>query len=71
MVMLVMILPEYVNEEVRDFWMKRDPIARFEDSFVDEGLFSTEQFVSLAEDLEAEIREALEWAKTQDDPDPY
>jgi 2-oxoisovalerate dehydrogenase E1 component len=61
---------EYVNEEVRDFWMKRDPIARFEDSFVDEGLFSTEQFVSLAEDLEAEIREALEWAKTQDDPDP-
>ena len=61
---------EYVNEEVRDFWMKRDPIARFEDSLVEEGLFSTEQFVSLAEDLEAEIREALEWAKTQDDPDP-
>ena len=61
---------EYVNEEVRDFWMKRDPIARFVDSLVEEGLFSTEQFVSLAEDLEAEIREALEWAKTQDDPDP-
>ena len=50
--------------------MKRDPIARFEDSLVEEGLFSTEQFASLAQDLEAEIREVLDWAKNQDDPDP-
>ena len=61
---------EYVNDEVRDFWMKRDPIARFEDSLVSEGLFTTEQFVNLQDELEAEIKEVLDWAKEQKDPDP-
>jgi TPP-dependent pyruvate/acetoin dehydrogenase alpha subunit len=56
---------EYVNDEVRDFWMKRDPIARFEDSLVSEGLFTTEQFVNLQDELEAEIKEVLDWAKEQ------
>ena len=51
---------EYVNDEVREFWMKRDPIARFEDSLVEEGLFTTEQFVSLNEELDAEIKETLD-----------
>ena len=50
--------------------MKRDPIARFEDALLQEGLFTTEQFVSLSEDLEAEIKETIDWAKNQDDPDP-
>jgi 2-oxoisovalerate dehydrogenase E1 component beta subunit len=35
-----------------------------------EGLFTTEQFVSLSEELEAEIKETIDWAKNQDDPDP-
>ncbi len=61
---------EYVNDEVREFWMKRDPIARFEEALIEEGLFTTEQFVSLQEDLDSEIRETLEWAKSQNDPDP-
>ena len=61
---------EYVNDEVREFWMKRDPIARFEDALLQEGLFTTEQFVSLSEELEAEIKETIDWAKNQDDPDP-
>ena len=30
---------DYVEDEVRDFWMKRDPIARFEDSLINEGLY--------------------------------
>ena len=50
--------------------MKRDPIARFEDALLQEGLFTTEQFVSLSEELEAEIKETIDWAKNQDDPDP-
>ena len=50
--------------------MKRDPIARFEDSLVSEGLFTTEQFVNLQDELEAEIKEVLDWAKEQKDPDP-
>ena len=59
-----------MNDEVREFWMKRDPILRFEDALLQEGLFTNEQFVNLSEDLEAEIKETIDWAKNQDDPDP-
>ena len=61
---------EYVTEEVRDFWMKREPISRFETALIDEGLFSEDDFAKLSEELEIEIRETLEWAKAQDDPKP-
>ena len=61
---------EYVTEEVRDFWMKRDPISRFETALIEEGLFSEDDFAKLTEELEIEIRETLEWAKAQDDPKP-
>ena len=61
---------EYVTEEVRDFWMKRDPISRFEKALIEEGLFSEDDFAKLTEELEIEIRETLEWAKAQDDPKP-
>ena len=61
---------DYVTEEVRDFWMKRDPISRFESALIDEGLFSEDDFAKLTEELEIEIRETLEWAKAQDDPKP-
>ncbi len=61
---------EYVNDEVRDFWMKRDPIARFENALLEEGLFTTEHFVNLTDELETEIKDTLDWAKNQDDPDP-
>ena len=61
---------EYVTDEVRNFWMKRDPISRFESSLIEEGLFSTDEFAKLTEELENEIKETLEWAKLQDDPKP-
>ena len=61
---------EYVTEEVRDFWMKREPISRFETALIDEGLFSEDDFAKLTEELEIEIRETLEWAKAQNDPKP-
>ncbi len=61
---------DYVEDEVRDFWMKRDPIARFEDSLINEGLFTEQDFLDLGSNLEVEIRDTLEWAKSQEDPDP-
>ena len=61
---------EYVTQEVRDFWMKRDPIRRFEIALIEEGFFSENDFTKLTEELEIEIRETLEWAKAQDDPKP-
>ena len=50
--------------------MKRDPIARFEDSLINEGLYSEQDFSDLESNLEVEIRDTLEWAKSQEDPDP-
>ena len=61
---------EYVYDEVRDFWMKREPIARLENALLEEGLFKSEHFVNLTDELEIEIKETLDWAKNQDDPDP-
>tara|TARA_B100000497_G_scaffold56861_1_gene64850 strand:+ start:6053 stop:8059 length:2007 start_codon:yes stop_codon:yes gene_type:complete len=61
---------EYVGDEVREFWMDRDPIARFEDSLSRENLFTEEDFTRVAEEIEAEVRETLDWAKNQDDPTP-
>ena len=49
---------------------ERDPIARFENSLLEEGLFTSEHFVNLTDELETEIKETLDWAKNQDDPDP-
>ena len=61
---------EYVLDEVRDFWMNRDPIQRFEDSLIKEGLFKLEDFNNAQEKIEILIKETLEWAKEQPDPDP-
>jgi 2-oxoisovalerate dehydrogenase E1 component len=61
---------EYVGDEVREFWMDRDPIIRFEDSLSREGIFTEDDFTTLAEKIDTEVRETLEWAKNQDDPNP-
>ena len=61
---------EYVEEEVRDFWIKRDPIIRFEDALVEEGLFTKNDFETLSEEIDNEIKSTIEWAKEQDDPNP-
>ena len=61
---------DYVPDEVRDFWMNRDPIQRFEDSLIKEGLFKLEDFNNAQEKIEKLIKETLGWAKEQPDPDP-
>ena len=61
---------EYVEDEVRDFWLKRDPILRFEEALIEESLFTKNDFENLTEELEKEIKNTIDWAKEQDDPDP-
>ena len=61
---------EYVNDEVRNYWMKRDPLLRFEESLVEEGFFQKEDFISLQEEIEILVKETLDWAKDEPDPDP-
>jgi len=59
---------EYVEDEVREFWIKRDPITRFEDALLEEGLFTKNDFETLSEEIDNEIKSTIEWAKEQDDP---
>ena len=61
---------EYVEDEVREFWIKRDPITRFEDALLEEGLFTNSDFETLSEEIEKEIKTTIDWAKEQDDPNP-
>ena len=61
---------EYVEDEVREFWIKRDPLARFEQALIEEDLFTKNDFENLSDDIEKEIKDAIDWAKEQDDPDP-
>jgi len=61
---------DYVQDGVREFWMDRDPIFRFEDSLIKEGLFKLEDFNNAQEKIEKQVKEALDWAKGQPDPDP-
>ena len=61
---------EYVEDEVREFWLKRDPILRFEEALIEESLFTKTDFENLTEELEKEIKTTIDWAKEQDDPDP-
>ncbi len=61
---------EYVEDEVREFWIKRDPITRVEDALLEEGLFTNSDFETLSEEIEKEIKTTIDWAKEQDDPNP-
>jgi len=61
---------DYVNDEVRNYWMKRDPLLRFEESLVEEGFFEKEDFISLQEEIEILVKETLDWAKDEPDPEP-
>lgn len=61
---------DYVNDEVRSYWMERDPVLRFEASLIQEGLFEEEDFNKIEEEIEKLVKETLDWAKDQPDPDP-
>ena len=61
---------DYVSEDIRNYWMKRDPLLRFEESLIEEGLFQQEDFTNLQKEIEKEIKESLDWAKDQPDPNP-
>ena len=61
---------DYVNEEVRSYWMERDPLLRFEASLVEEGLFEEQDYIKIEEEIQKLVKETLDWAKDEPDPDP-
>ena len=61
---------DYVKPDVREFWMERDPIKRFEAFLGENELLSETQIDEVAQRVAQRIREVMDWAQSQDDPDP-
>jgi TPP-dependent pyruvate/acetoin dehydrogenase alpha subunit len=61
---------EYVPQEVRDYWLARDPIARFEAFLESNGLLDPVKKEELESRIKQEIAESIEWAQAQPDPLP-
>lgn len=55
------------KEEISD-WMKKDPIKRFAKVLRDHKILSTEDVLELEADVDREITEAIEFAKSSPDP---
>ncbi|MDH3262234.1 MAG: dehydrogenase E1 component subunit alpha/beta [Acidimicrobiia bacterium] len=61
---------DYVKPEMRDYWMERDPIARYEEFLFDRGLLSEAGKGEVEERVDQKIKGTMEWAQDQADPDP-
>ncbi len=61
---------DYVDPEVRERWLERDPIARFESLLIDEGILDDEQILRIADEVSRRVKAAIEWAQSRPDPDP-
>ena len=57
------------KEEIND-WIERDPIPRFASLLVNQGIMTTEDVAEMEADADTEIAQAIEKAKTGDDPSP-
>ena len=51
-------------------WTKKDPITLFRQRVEDDGLFPKEDLDAIEREVEEEVREAVEWAQAQPDPEP-
>ncbi len=50
-------------------WMKKDPIARFQNQLIKEGLLTEEEAASIEADAQAAIESAVEYADASPEPD--
>jgi 2-oxoisovalerate dehydrogenase E1 component alpha subunit len=51
-------------------WARKDPVVTFRDRVVNEGIFPREDLDEIEEKVDAEVREAAQWALMQPDPAP-
>ena len=60
----------YRTREELESWIKRDPIDRFRHYLEDQGLFRPGDADDVKARAEAEVKDAVEFAESQPDPDP-
>ena len=61
---------DYVPEEQLSAWEARDPIEQYKTHLLSQGLLSEEALREIREKIEADIEEAVEFAKASPFPDP-
>jgi pyruvate dehydrogenase E1 component alpha subunit len=61
---------DYVPDDIREEWAKKDPILRIQKFMVEQDWASEHDFRIMREEILAEIDEAVTWALAQPYPDP-
>jgi 2-oxoisovalerate dehydrogenase E1 component len=61
---------DYVKPDEREAWMKKDPVPRFEEYLASEGMLDEARREEIKERIEGRIKQTMDWAQEQEDPDP-
>ena len=60
----------YMDKDEMKYWMDRDPIEIFGSKLIDSGLFSKEELDAIADEVDKEIEESVEFAQNSPLPKP-
>jgi pyruvate dehydrogenase E1 component alpha subunit len=61
---------DYRDEDERQEWLARDPIALFQEVLIDRGVASAEALDALEEEIAQEVEAAVQFANESPDPEP-
>ena len=61
---------DYVPREVREEWLTKDPIVRFEDFLIREKILTAEEKAGIEEKVKATVDDAVSFAEQSPAPDP-
>jgi TPP-dependent pyruvate/acetoin dehydrogenase alpha subunit len=62
--------PVYRTDEELQAWLERDPISRYRDFLVNEGVLTEEAFERMVAEIRAELEEAIAFARQSPEPPP-
>lgn len=60
----------YRSDEEEAEWEARDPVERYPETLIDEGVLSEDEFAEIQEEIEQEIADAIEFARESPFPEP-
>jgi len=63
-----MVIPEHRPEDELAEWHERDPIPRFEEHLLREGVITDDELADLVTEVEAQLRAAADFARESDLP---
>jgi len=60
----------YVRQEEKERWKRKDPIPLFETALLQEGVADRQKIEEIAEEVEQELNQAIEYGRSGPDPQP-